>query len=431
MALEIQKQLEGTSRSTSGTGVELDLVSGEIGANIQTTLLELIYKKKSDGTFLHFPSEEKLATQDKTNKSGAEYIGVDGIAMVTLSAGNLQAVLEAIDAQLTTIISGGGLVGGVILEDGTVPMLAQWNMELGFTAGGTCHVNPYYDPDVESHVQPHNAFRGINFAVTGEAAFCTAYQEGQNLCDNPSLSAPASEWSDSGDAVLGSDVLTVTYSTGAGSLTQANGDMNIAPVSFRSYALYITTGDVSLAGDYTFQVKFSGASASEPLLVSDLTSSYENYIEFVAKGNEIDADDFELVFADGSSGNTFVFASVNLVLLSNGPVRSAELVAPKLQGIRRTIEQTFISDSADYLSDVWLARGNGTTITLPAARSEYVGMQFTVKNGSTGQNTTVATADATTIEGSATDTLSTFYDFATYVLFLDLGTLRWMAIARS
>lgn len=429
MALEIQKLLEGTSRSAVGTGVELDLVLGENGVNIDPDFLEMIYRKKSDGTFLHFPSEEKLVSESKAVKSGAQFIGVDDTDLTSIPGGDLQSVIEAIDVAI--IAAGGGGVSGVILEDGTVPMLAQWNMELGFTAGGTCHVNPYYDPDVESHVQPHNAFRGINFAVTGEAAFCTAYQEGQNLCDNPSLSAPASEWSDSGDAVLGSDVLTVTYSTGAGSLTQANGDMNIAPVSFRSYALYITTGDVSLAGDYTFQVKFSGASASEPLLVSDLTSSYENYIEFVAKGNEIDADDFELVFADGSSGNTFVFASVNLVLLSNGPVRSAELVAPKLQGIRRTIEQTFISDSADYLSDVWLARGNGTTITLPAARSEYVGMQFTVKNGSTGQNTTVATADATTIEGSATDTLSTFYDFATYVLFLDLGTLRWMAIARS
>lgn len=429
MALEIQKLLEGTSRATVGTGVELDLVLGENGVNIDPDFLEMIYRKKSDGTFLHFPSEEKLVSESKAVKSGAQFIGVDDTDLTSIPGGDLQSVIEAIDVAI--IAAGGGGVSGVILEDGTVPMLAQWNMELGFTAGGTCHVNPYYDPDVESHVQPHNAFRGINFAVTGEAAFCTAYQEGQNLCDNPSLSAPASEWSDSGDAVLGSDVLTVTYSTGAGSLTQANGDMNIAPVSFRSYALYITTGDVSLAGDYTFQVKFSGASASEPLLVSDLTSSYENYIEFVAKGNEIDADDFELVFADGSSGNTFVFASVNLVLLSNGPVRSAELVAPKLQGIRRTIEQTFISDSADYLSDVWLARGNGTTITLPAARSEYVGMQFTVKNGSTGQNTTVATADATTIEGSATDTLSTFYDFATYVLFLDLGTLRWMAIARS
>lgn len=429
MALEIQKLLEGTSRATVGTGVELDLVLGENGVNIDPDFLEMIYRKKSDGTFLHFPSEEKLVSESKAVKSGAQFIGVDDTDLTSIPGGDLQSVIEAIDVAI--IAAGGGGVSGVILEDGTVPMLAQWNMELGFTAGGTCHVNPYYDPDVESHVQPHNAFRGINFAVTGEAAFCTAYQEGQNLCDNPNLSAPASEWSDSGDAVLGSDVLTVTYSTGAGSLTQANGDMNIAPVSFRSYALYITTGDVSLAGDYTFQVKFSGASASEPLLVSDLTSSYENYIEFVAKGNEIDADDFELVFADGSSGNTFVFASVNLVLLSNGPVRSAELVAPKLQGIRRTIEQTFISDSADYLSDVWLARGNGTTITLPAARSEYVGMQFTVKNGSTGQNTTVATADATTIEGSATDTLSTFYDFATYVLFLDLGTLRWMAIARS
>jgi hypothetical protein len=47
--------------------------------------------------------------------------------MATLSAGNLQAILEAIDAQLTTILSGGGLVGGVILEDGTVPMTANWD----------------------------------------------------------------------------------------------------------------------------------------------------------------------------------------------------------------------------------------------------------------------------------------------------------------
>ena len=56
MTLEIQKLLEGTSRSAVGTGVELDLVLGENGVNIDPDFLEMIYRKKSDGTFLHFPS---------------------------------------------------------------------------------------------------------------------------------------------------------------------------------------------------------------------------------------------------------------------------------------------------------------------------------------------------------------------------------------
>ena len=437
MALEIQKQLEGTSRSTIGTGVQLDLVAGEIGANIQTTLLELIYKKKSDGTFLHFPSEEKLATQDKTNKSGAEYIGVDGVSMATLSAGNLQAMLEAIDAQLTTIISGGGLVGGVILEDGTVPMLEHWRLHNGFSSASTVHINPYVNPTVASGGNSISGDRLVSMSQNSGMSISDTYAEGDEVLDNLSLNAPASEWAAGGDGVVAGGLFTVTYSSGSATLTQTDANM-LSPklISNRPYVLTIRPQDISSMGSYKFRVKFGSEIISKFIEASDLVQGTANFIScfHTTNGSPTDiaeGEDFVLEVSSGGVGDSFSLTEVSLSLLEEGDVFNARLKSPKIEGMKRKVNDTFVSIGIAYDDNVIVARGNATTITLPEVRLQHEGITYIVKNGSTGSNTTVATSGSELIDGGATDTLTANYDYAEYTLIEDFSTLRWAITSKG
>jgi hypothetical protein len=100
MALEIQLLLQGSTRAA----VEADLVEGEPGYNSDATFQELIYHVKgSPGTYIHFPSEEKLIQQVKANKTGGEYIGISGENMSLLNGGTSQSVFEQVDNALAGV----------------------------------------------------------------------------------------------------------------------------------------------------------------------------------------------------------------------------------------------------------------------------------------------------------------------------------------
>jgi hypothetical protein len=433
MTLEIQKLLEGTSRSAVGTGVELDLVLGENGVNIDPDFLEMIYRKKSDGTFLHFPSEEKLVSESKAVKSGAQFIGVDATDLAALPGGDLQSVLEAIDVALL----GGGGINGIILEDGTVPMLEKWRLHNGFSSASTVHINPYVNPTVASGGNSISGDRLVSMSQNNGMSISDTYAEGSNVLDNLGLDSPASEWSAGGDGALAGGLFTVTYSSGSATLTQTDANM-LSPklISNRPYVLTIRPQDISSMGSYKFRVKFGSEIISKFIEASDLVQGTANFIScfHTTNGSPTDiaeGEDFVLEVSSGGVGDSFSLTEVSLSLLGEGDVFNARLKSPKIEGMKRKVVDTFISRSVAYDDNVIVARGSGTTITLPEVKLQHEGVTYIVKNGSTGANTTVATFGAELIDGGVTDTLTANYDYAEYTLIEDFNTLRWAITSKG
>lgn len=428
MALEIQKLLEGTSRSAVGTGVELDLVLGENGVNIDPDFLEMIYRKKSDGTFLHFPSEEKLVSESKAVKSGAQFIGVDATDLAALPGGDLQSVLEAIDVALL----GGGGINGIILEDGTVPMLEKWRLHNGFSSAATVHINPYVNPSEASGGNAIPGENGVSMSQNSGMSISGKYSESTPLLANLGLNAPASEWSAGGDGVVAGGLFTVTYATGSATLTQTDANMLSSKlISNRPYVLIVRPQDISSMGSYKFRVKFGSEIVSRFIEASDLVEGTENYISCYASETKAEGEDFVLEVSSGGVGDSFSLTEVSFSLLNEGPVLNARLISPKVEGMKRKVVDTFISRSVAYDDNVIVARGSGTTITLPEVKLQHEGMTYIVKNGSTGANTTVATFGAELIDGGATDTLTANYEYAEYTLIEDLSTLRWAITSKG
>jgi hypothetical protein len=124
MATELQKHGEGSSRADlehATTGLK----AKELGFNVDTAKYEGIYKMNG-GSFLHFPSLERL-DDIGAGVSGASLIGVEDDSFSSISGDtDLQTVLKSIDTAIAGITAVDG--SDYLQHDGSVALTANWDV---------------------------------------------------------------------------------------------------------------------------------------------------------------------------------------------------------------------------------------------------------------------------------------------------------------
>lgn len=276
----LQQHLQGSTRAA----VESDLTEGEIGINTDPDFKELILEVKVTLDKLHFPSEEKLAQVIKSTKSGAQFIGVDGVDFDLLTGGvNVQAVLEQIDGILSTldpVITG----GPYLRQDGGTVLTANWNVGGVFdiqnpanlyVGGSTGPIVPR--ADIDFNLGPLSVIGGIIDQFERSSSSSEIFQNG--------AFAGATGWGITGGWSIVTDAF-FDDSVGAGTLTQEwtdlGGKFNFAGHTW--YAFKYTVVNEPTPTEFIFTLESTTTNAIQPLglNVSDGTHTvyFKTGVEF-------------------------------------------------------------------------------------------------------------------------------------------------------
>ena len=302
MADEIQLHIQGNTRAA----VEADLVEGELGFNQESTVLEGVYRRKIDGTFLHFPSEQKLDDIDKANKSGAQFIGVDGNDFNILTGDtDLQAVLENIDS---TLVGLGASPSGVILANGTVPLTGDW--DTGGSNNITSLLGLFLDDGSFDSIRHVDDLKGIvDFSGEDSTIGFGSTTSGIPTLRNGFFST-ADYWTFGGGWSHDTDKALFTDSGGSGDLEQAKADLD-APVM----------GGCWYKFTYTVNNNTSGSTFKIP---SSITDSFTDFNLPVTNGTHsvyvrLNGLNFKIEAVASGSGS-IEFDSLSLQALVGGSV---------------------------------------------------------------------------------------------------------------
>lgn len=410
MTLEIQKQLEGSSRNDNiNTGVELNMVPGEIGANVGATWLELIYQRKDNSAFLHFPSREKLSQTD-----ASQLIGIDDTTFTNITGPDLQSALASIDALLTTPD-----LSGIVLQNGTTPMLEDWTVNKAIQVKQEVIVNPY--TGFQSTSQNNN----ILLNASGNTWLIS--NAGSETLTQGTFS-PSTNWTPAGDASFVSNKCVFTYGTGVGSITQANVNLAQDVASKTFYRLRFTPTFISTKGTYSFNITI-GAYAT---VISSLTwvEGQEVNFYFLANTETLEGSSVVLSVASGSPGNTFTIDDVSLEKLTGGSIQtSGSFFRPKFRGYKLNMNRRVSNYQCNLDDSFILVDASSLTITLPPLKETMEGQVITIKNGFGVINTTVDGFSTDKIENSNYALLSLSLNSDTYYASWQGASPLWLRTA--